>query len=49
MTAAAPHVIEVGILQISVGNAVVIGLMIAVFVLAVLLPFPGSGRKVRRG
>jgi hypothetical protein len=30
-----------GIIQISVANLIVIGLMIAVFVIALLAPFPG--------
>jgi hypothetical protein len=34
-----------GVVQISVANLVVIGLMIVLFVAAILLPFPGSGRK----
>lgn len=31
-----------GVIQISVANIVVIALMLVVFVLALLLPFPGS-------
>jgi hypothetical protein len=38
------HYISFGILNISVANAIVILLMVAVFVLALVLPFPG-GRK----
>jgi len=34
-----------GIVQISVANLVVIGLMVLVFALALLVPFPGSGRR----
>jgi ABC-type proline/glycine betaine transport system permease subunit len=34
-----------GFIQISVANLVVILLMIAVFVLAILLPFPRHGRR----
>lgn len=34
------HYIQWGFVQISVANLVVIVLMIAVFVLAILLPFP---------
>jgi hypothetical protein len=30
-----------GVIQISLANLVVIGLMIAVFVIALLVPFPG--------
>jgi len=34
-----------GVIQISVANLVVIGLMLVVFVLAILLPFPHSRPK----
>lgn len=34
-----------GVLQISVTNLVIIGLMLLVFVLAILLPFPGNRRQ----
>jgi hypothetical protein len=34
-----------GIIQISVANLVVIGLMIVVFVLALFLPFPRGRRR----
>ena len=34
-----------GIVQISVANLVVIAIMIVLFVLALILPFPGSGRR----
>ena len=37
-----------GILQISVANLVVIGLMVLVFALALLIPFHGSGRRSHR-
>jgi hypothetical protein len=40
------HYLHLGVIQISVANLVVIGLMIVVFVLALLLPFPKG--KVRR-
>ncbi|MFF4501384.1 hypothetical protein [Streptomyces sp. NPDC001401] len=33
-----------GVIQLSVANLVVIGVMVVVFVVALLLPFPG-GRK----
>lgn len=33
--------IDAGVIQISVTNAVIIGVMIVVFVLALVLPFPG--------
>ena len=36
-----------GFIQISVANLVVIALMIVVFVLAILLPFPRHGRRDR--
>lgn len=38
-----------GIIQISVANLVLIALMMALFVLAVLLPFPGGHRTDRPG
>jgi len=34
------HYIHWGVVQLSVANLVVIGLMIVVFVLAVMIPFP---------
>jgi hypothetical protein len=37
------HYLQWGIIQISYANAIVILLMIAVFVLALVLPFPGHG------
>lgn len=33
-----------GVIQISLTNLIIIGVMLLVFVLAILLPFPGSGR-----
>jgi hypothetical protein len=40
------HYLNWGVIQISVANLVVIGLMVLVFVAAVLLPFPkGRGRR----
>ena len=36
--------INAGVIQISVTNAVIIGLMILVFVLALVIPFPGRHR-----
>ena len=36
------HYISLGFLQISWANAIVIALMIVVFVLALVLPFPGG-------
>ncbi|MDH6121363.1 hypothetical protein [Kitasatospora sp. GAS204B] len=38
------HYVHWGVVQISVANLVVIALMVLVFVLALLLPFP-RGRK----
>jgi hypothetical protein len=40
-----PHYIHSGWFLISVGNLVVIVAMIAVFVLALVLPFPGRRRR----
>ncbi len=34
-----------GFIQLSVPNLIVIGLMIAVFVLALVVPFPGHGSR----
>ncbi len=34
-----------GVIQISVANLIVIGLMLLVFVLALFLPFPGGRRR----
>jgi hypothetical protein len=39
------HYLHWGFIQISVANAVVILLMIVVFVLAILLPFPQGRRR----
>jgi hypothetical protein len=41
------HYVHWGFIQISVANLVVIALMIVVFVLAILLPFPRHGRRDR--
>lgn len=38
------HYLTWGPVQISVGNLIVIGLIVGLFVLAIALPFP-SGRK----
>ncbi|MFD8300968.1 hypothetical protein ACFV29_01230 [Streptomyces sp. NPDC059690] len=38
------HYVHWGVIQLSVANLVVIGVMVAVFVLALLLPFP-RGRR----
>ena len=37
---AAGHYIDWGVISISVTNAAIIGLMVVIFVLALLLPFP---------
>ena len=40
------HYVHWGVVQISVANLVVIGVMLVVFVAALLLPFPrGRGRR----
>jgi hypothetical protein len=39
------HVVHWHFFQMSVSNIVVICLMLAVFVLAILLPFPGATRR----
>lgn len=39
------HVVEWHFIQLSVANIVVIGLMILVFALAIVLPFPGAARR----
>ncbi len=41
------HTVDWHFIHLSVANVVVIGLMIGVFVLAILLPFPGSERRRR--
>jgi hypothetical protein len=41
------HYVHWGFIQISVANLVVIALMIVVFILAILLPFPRHGRRGR--
>jgi hypothetical protein len=40
------HYVHWGVVQISVANLIVIGLMIVIFVAALLLPFP-TGRRRR--
>ncbi len=37
------HYVHWGVIQISVSNVVVIGIMVALFIAALFLPFPGSG------
>ena len=39
------HYVHWGVIQISVANLVVIGLMIALFALAIFLPFPQGRRE----
>ena len=39
------HVIEWHFIKLSVANVVVIGLMLAVFALAILAPFPGAASR----
>lgn len=41
------HVVHWHFIQLSVPNIVVIGVMLLVFALAILLPFPGSERRER--
>jgi hypothetical protein len=41
------HTIDWHFIHLSVANVVVIGLMLVVFVLAILLPFPGAARRAR--
>ncbi len=40
-----PHYIHVGWFLISVANLIVIAAMIVVFVLAIVLPFPGARKR----
>jgi len=44
MWSAAGRYVDWGVIQISVTNLVIIGLMIAIFVAALLVPFPGGSR-----
>jgi hypothetical protein len=39
------HTVDWHFIHLSVANIVVIGLMVVVFVLAILLPFPGAARR----
>ena len=45
------HTVDWSFVHLSVANVVVIGLMLIVFVLAILLPFPGAAARdvARRG
>ena len=40
-----PHYVHWHFFQMSVPNVVVIGVMLLVFVLAIVLPFPGAARR----
>lgn len=40
-TLAGTHFVHWGVVQISLGNLIVLAVMLVVFVLAVVLPFPG--------
>jgi hypothetical protein len=40
-----PHVVHWHFFQMSVSNILVIVLMLVVFALAILLPFPGAARR----
>jgi hypothetical protein len=43
------HTVDWHFIHLSVANVVVIGLMLVVFLLAILLPFPGTaGRRAAR-
>ena len=39
------HTVDWGFIHLSVANVVVIGLMLVVFALALVLPFPGAARR----
>jgi hypothetical protein len=39
------HTVDWEFIHLSVANVVVIGLMLIVFFLAILLPFPGAARR----
>ena len=39
------HTVDWSFIHLSVANVVVIGLMLVVFALAVVLPFPGASRR----
>jgi hypothetical protein len=39
------HTVDWHFIHLSVANVVVIGLMLAVFALAIVLPFPGAERR----
>jgi len=39
------HTVDWSFVHLSVANVVVIGLMLVVFALAIMLPFPGAARR----
>jgi phage shock protein PspC (stress-responsive transcriptional regulator) len=43
------HYLQWGVLQISLANFVIVVVMVALFVLALVVPFPGSGTEQRQG
>jgi hypothetical protein len=43
------HTVDWEFIHLSVANVVVIGLMLIVFVLALILPFPGAARRRKSG
>ena len=45
LASAAGTYVHWGVVQISLTNLIIIGLMLVVFVLAILLPFPGNKRE----
>jgi hypothetical protein len=42
------HTVDWHFIHLSVANVVVIGVMLIVFALAILLPFPGAEKRRRR-
>ncbi len=48
VTEAGGYYIHWGVVQISLANLLVVIAMVAVFILALVLPFPGSGDRRRR-
>ena len=44
-TTVAGHYLHWGVVQISLANLLVIAVMVAVFLAALLIPFPGAHRK----
>jgi hypothetical protein len=41
------HVVHWHFIQLSVSNLIVIGVMLVVFVIAIIVPFPGAARRER--